>query len=76
MCRKPLDVSHFSVSITITNNFNGLISNSNINPELLDNIFDIFEIGLEFESRVDIETLFSDIGAILSNDHAFVLNTE
>ena len=76
MCRKLLDVSNFSVSITITNNFTGLISNSNINPELLDNIFDVFEIGLEFENRVDVETLFSDIGAILSNDHTFVLNTE
>jgi len=77
MCRKLLDVSNYSVSIIITNNFSGLSSNnSNLTPEILDNIFDIFELGLEFENRIDIESLFSDIGAILSNDHALVLNTE
>ena len=67
LCRKLIDVSTYNVSIT---------SQSSIDPDLLDNIVDMFEIGLEFEDRIDIESLFADIGAILSNDHALVLNTE
>lgn len=76
LCRKLIDVSTYNVSIIIQNNITGLTSQSSIDPDLLDNIVDMFEIGLEFEDRIDIESLFADIGAILSNDHALVLNTE
>lgn len=76
LCRKLLDVSNYTVTIQIQNNITGITSNSFIDTELLDNIIDMFEIGLEFEDRIDIETLFSDIGAIISSDHARALDTE
>jgi len=76
MCRKIIDVSTYNVKIQIINNLTGVSSQSNVNPELLDNIIDMFEIGLEFEDRIDIETLFADIGTIISGDHARTLDTE
>ena len=76
ICRKLIDVSTYNVTIKIENNITGLTSQSNVDPEVLDNIVDMFEIGLEFEDRIDIEALFADIGIILSNDHSPVLDTE
>lgn len=76
LCRKLIDVSTYNVTIRIENNITGLANESNINPELLDNIVDMFEIGMDFEDRIDIEALFADIGALISNEQSQVLLTE
>jgi hypothetical protein len=76
LCRKLIDVSTYNVTIRIENNITGLANESNVNPELLDNIVDMFEIGMDFEDRIDIEALFADIGALISNEQSQVLLTE
>jgi hypothetical protein len=76
LCRKLIDVSTYSVTIKIENNMTGMSSESQIDAELLDNIVEMFEIGLEFEDRIDIESLFADIGAMLSNEQSQILTTD
>jgi hypothetical protein len=67
LCRQVFDVSKFTVSLTVTNNYTSNVSTTNLNTENVFNVFDIFELNVDLEDTLDLDRLFSDIGLTLDD---------
>lgn len=65
MCRQVFDVSKFTVTLTVTNNFNANTATMNLSRESVFSVFDIFELNLDLENTFDLDRLFEDIGVDL-----------
>lgn len=67
LCRQVFDVSKFTVSLTVTNNYTANTSTTNLNTESVFNVFDIFELNVDLEDTLDLDRLFADIGLTLDD---------
>jgi len=65
MCRQVFDVSKFTVTLTVTNNFNANTATMNLSRESVFSVFDIFELNLEPEITFVLDRLFEYIGVDL-----------
>jgi hypothetical protein len=67
LCRQVFDVSKFTVSLTVTNNYTANTSTTNLNTESVFNVFDIFELNVDLDDTLDLDRLFADIGLTLDD---------
>jgi hypothetical protein len=67
MCRQVFDVSKFSVTLSVTNNYTANTSTANLNTENIFNVFDIFELNVDLDDTLDLDRLFADIGLTLDD---------
>ena len=77
LCRKVFDVSQFTLTINIHNNFSGRSSNvTNLDSGVLFTVMDVFEIRLDLEDRIEIESLIRELGIVLPSNNTLIADTE
>jgi hypothetical protein len=76
VCRKVFDVSQFRVTLTVRNNYTEMSDTVSLENEAIFNIMDRFDLSLDIEDTLDLDSLFADLGVSLSDLDALVLDTE
>lgn len=73
ICRKVIDGSKYSVTITIQNNDTSAESNVSLTNE---SIFNVLDITAELDTIPSLESFLSDFGVSLADFDATILDTE
>jgi hypothetical protein len=77
VCRKVFDVSKFSVTLQVMNNFMSTTSNLvHLDDDQMFNVLDIFDVSFEAETPNDLDSLLRDFGVSLSDLDAAILDAE
>jgi hypothetical protein len=77
VCRKVFDVSQFSITLQVTNNFIARTSNVvHLNDEQVFSVLDIFDVSFEAETQDDLDSLLRDFGVSLADLDAAILDAE
>lgn len=77
VCRKVFDVSQFSITLQVTNNFTSTTSNLvHLDDDQMFNVLDIFDVSFEAETPNDLDSLLRDFGVSLSDLDAAILDAE
>ena len=76
VCRKVFDGKRFHVTMTVTNNYTGRSNALTLTENEIFNVFDVFDMNMEFDDVVDLDSLFTDLGMTLSDLDPLVLDTE
>lgn len=67
LCRQVFDVSKFTVTLSVVNNFTSNSATMNLSTESVFNVFDIFELNVDLEETLDLDRLFTDLGVSLDD---------
>jgi hypothetical protein len=77
VCRKVFDVSQFSVTLQVMNNFMSTTSNLvHLDDDQMFNVLDIFDVSFEAETPNDLDSLLRDFGVSLTDFDAAIFDAE
>lgn len=76
VCRKVFDAKNFHVLLTVTNNYTGTSNALTLGESGIFNVFDVFDLNMEFDEIVDLDSLFSDLGMTLADLDPIVFDAE
>lgn len=62
VCRRVFDVSNFTVRFEIINNYTAVANSVSLNQNQIMDVFDVFELSMNFEDQIDLDSLLEDIG--------------